>query len=115
MMQTIIGNLIGNAVKFSFPKGTITVSARELPEDQIEISVADRGVGISETNQQKLFRLDAKLQRKGTRNEAGTGLGLILSRELIVRQGGNIAVRSEEGEGSTFTINILKADQNETN
>ena len=115
MMQTIIGNLIGNAVKFSFPKGTITVYARELPEDQIEISVADRGVGISETNQQKLFRLDAKLQRKGTRNEAGTGLGLILSRELIVRQGGNIAVRSEEGEGSTFTINILKADQNETN
>jgi signal transduction histidine kinase len=110
IMQTVIGNLISNAIKFSYTSGLITLSSRDLPEGKIEISIADQGMGMSETTRQKLFRLDTKLQRKGTKNEPGAGLGLILCYELISRQGGTINVTSTEGEGSVFSIVIDKID-----
>ncbi|MBP1639166.1 MAG: hypothetical protein H6Q17_749 [Bacteroidetes bacterium] len=114
MMQTVIGNLINNAVKFSYSKGIITISSHDLPDGKIEISIADQGMGMSETNRQKLFRLDTKLQRKGTNNEPGAGLGLILCHELITRQGGSINVTTKEGKGTTFCIVIQKADEKAT-
>ena len=68
-------------------------------------------MGMSEITRQKLFRLDTKIQRKGTNNEAGAGLGLILCYELITRQGGSIDVTSKEGEGTVFKITIPKSNE----
>jgi Signal transduction histidine kinase len=115
IMQTVIGNLISNAIKFSYTNGLITLSSRDLPDGKIEISIADQGMGMSETTRQKLFRLDTKLQRKGTNNEPGAGLGLILCYELITRQGGTINVTTKEGEGSIFSIVIENVNTQEDN
>ncbi len=113
MMQTVIGNLISNAIKFSYPNGLITISSHDLQNGTTEISIADQGMGMSEATRQKLFRLDTKIQRKGTNNESGAGLGLILCHELISRQGGSIDVTSKEGEGTVFKITIQKSNEKE--
>ena len=85
----------------------------DLQNGTTEISIADQGMGMSEATRQKLFRLDTKIQRKGTNNESGAGLGLILCHELISRQGGSIDVTSKEGEGTVFKITIQKSNEKE--
>jgi len=114
MMTTILGNLIGNAIKFSYPGGKVVISAQN-NGNQIEISVSDTGTGINMEDQQRLFRLDTKIKRTGTQNEAGAGMGLILCSEFVGKQGGKIRVESEVGKGSTFIFTVLKAIDHETN
>ena len=114
MMTTILGNLTGNAIKFSFQGSKIILSAKDTG-DLIEISVSDNGTGMSMEDQIRLFRLDTKIKQNGTQNEQGTGLGLILCREFIEKQGGKIWVESEQGKGSTFIFTVLKATDHETN
>jgi len=114
MMATILGNLIGNAIKFSYQGSKIILSAKD-KGNVIEISVSDTGTGISMEDQQRLFRLDTKIKQNGTQNEQGTGLGLILCREFIEKQGGKIWIESEPGKGSTFIFTVLKATDHETN
>jgi len=114
MMTTILGNLTGNAIKFSFQGSKIILSAKDTG-DLIEISVSDTGTGMSMEDQIRLFRLDTKIKQNGTQNEQGTGLGLILCREFIEKQGGKIWVESEQGKGSTFIFTVLKATDHETN
>jgi PAS domain S-box-containing protein len=79
----LITNLISNAVKFSKPGQKISVSAQEFNDDFIEIIVKDEGVGISEKNKIKLFKIDQIFFSEGTKNEKGTGLGLLLSKEIV--------------------------------
>ena len=79
----------------------ITLNLRRNGADAL-FSVTDTGVGMSEDVLNKLFRIDAKLSTKGTANEKGTGLGLILCKEFIEKNGGRIWVKSKEGEGSVF-------------
>lgn len=103
MLQTVVRNLISNAIKFTKPGGRITLSAVH-EGDLVKISVADTGVGISEISLKNLFRLDTKVKTVGTNNEQGTGLGLLLSKEMVDIHNGTITVESVVGEGTTFTV-----------
>ncbi len=105
MMALIIRNLISNAIKFSKDGGKIVISAT-LKENKVELSIQDEGIGMSKDIQSKLFRIDTQVITPGTHNEKGTGLGLILCKEFILKHGGEIWVESEEGKGSKFIISI---------
>jgi signal transduction histidine kinase len=105
LTNTILRNLLTNAIKFTHPNGKITVSTQK-NEGFIEISVTDTGVGIEPKNLDKIFKIDSKFSNTGTENEKGTGLGLILCKEFVEKQGGTIWVKSELGIGSTFTFTL---------
>lgn len=105
MIRTVIRNLISNAIKYTKEEGTITCSAKLL-SDKLELSVHDTGVGIKPDNLPKLFRIDVNYSTKGTSDESGTGLGLILCKEFINKNGGDIWAESVFGEGSTFKFTI---------
>lgn len=105
MIQTVIRNLISNAIKYTGSGGTITCSANA-GDEAIEVSISDTGVGIKPENLEKLFRIDVNYSTKGTEQESGTGLGLILCKEFINKNGGDIWVESEFGKGSTFKFTL---------
>jgi signal transduction histidine kinase len=105
MISAVLRNLVSNAIKFTKPGGQITISAVEKP-DELIVSVADTGVGISNDRNENLFRLDESYSTTGTNNEKGTGLGLILCKEFIEKHGGKIWVESQEGKGSIFSFTI---------
>lgn len=103
MLGTVIRNLISNAKKFSFERGRVVVSY-ETSGDMITITVTDDGIGIPGQILPRLFRIDEKIKTNGTFNEPGSGLGLILCREFIIRNGGTLWVESESGKGSRFNF-----------
>jgi signal transduction histidine kinase len=105
MVDTIIRNLIANALKFTPAGGQINVCVEE-HEDDIVVSIADTGIGIAEEHVSKLFRIDAKHTTFGTEGEQGTGLGLSLCQELVTRNGGRIWVESVVDAGSTFYFTL---------
>ncbi len=98
MVHTIIRNLLGNAIKFTFEDGNIEISARQ-HKSEVLISVADNGLGICSTDLEKLFKVDQKLILRGTANEKGSGLGLVLCKEFVEKQGGQIWAKGEVGKG----------------
>lgn len=104
-INTVIRNLISNAIKFTPEGGAVTVNA-QLAQDEVMVSVSDTGVGMSEDVIAKLFRIDAKHSTKGTADEKGTGLGLILCKEFVEKNGGRIGVQSEVGQGSVFYFTL---------
>ena len=104
MIQLVFRNLISNAVKFSRPGGLITLSTTIEGNNTI-LYIEDNGVGISEANQKKLFELET-FTTKGTNNEQGTGLGLLLCKDFIEKNKGAIWVESELDKGSKFCIQI---------
>ncbi len=110
MLLTIIRNLISNAVKFT-PKGGIielnsTLKANEKNHKFVKIGVMDSGVGVSKEIQSKLFDIGESVSTKGTENESGTGLGLVLCKEFVEKHGGEIWVESDIGVGSEFYFTI---------
>lgn len=105
MIETVLRNLINNAIKFTPEGGQIEVSAKE-QDGQILVSVSDSGIGISKEDSQNLFRIDSKVKRKGTNNEDGSGLGLILCHEFVEKHNGKIWVQSTPGKGSEFIFSI---------
>ncbi|HVO73187.1 MAG TPA: PAS domain-containing sensor histidine kinase [Ignavibacteriaceae bacterium] len=105
MTETILRNLISNAIKFTNINGTITAAA-ELKDKFIILKVGDTGVGIDEKDLSKLFRMDVSFTTKGTAKETGTGLGLILCKELVERQGGEIWVESRKNIGTAFYFKL---------
>ena len=105
MLKNILRNLISNAIKFTPKNGRIEVNAEE-KEFGFEISVTDNGVGIKPGNIEKLFKIETSFTTRGTENEKGTGLGLLLCKEFIEKHGCNIWVESEEGIGSTFYFTL---------
>ncbi|MCG6161585.1 PAS domain-containing sensor histidine kinase [Leptospira bandrabouensis] len=108
MIETVLRNLISNAIKYSNPGGEIQIFSKSIGDD-LEICIADFGTGISTEIQNKLFRIDAKqTSMPGTLGERGTALGLILCREFIERHGGMIRVESELGKGSKFYFTLPK-------
>jgi len=107
-MNAVVRNLISNAIKFTPTGGTITVSARR-HDNLWRIKVADTGVGMSQEIQQKLFNFGNKHTSLGTAQEKGTGLGLVLCKEFVEKNGGQIEVESTEGEGSVFSFTVPAA------
>jgi len=105
-IQTVIRNLLGNAIKFTPNHGSINVFANK-KNNTVEISVADNGLGISNEKQRKIFRVDTISSSPGTDGEKGTGFGLLLCKDLIERNGGKIWFESEKGKGSTFYFSLL--------
>ncbi|KNY22640.1 hybrid sensor histidine kinase/response regulator [Methylobacterium sp. ARG-1] len=106
MLTTVLRNLVGNAVKFTLPGGTISVSGRR-DGDEVEISVTDTGVGMPTGKVDDLFRLDRRTTTNGTAGERGSGLGLLLCRDLVERQGGVLTVTSAIDRGTTFRFRLL--------
>jgi PAS domain S-box-containing protein len=105
MTETILRNLISNAIKFTHHSGTITVSS-DIEKDIAIIKVKDSGVGIEQGNIPNLFLVDAGFSTKGTTEESGTGLGLIICKELAEKQKGKIWVESKKNEGSSFYFSV---------
>ncbi|MDR1048590.1 MAG: response regulator [Synergistaceae bacterium] len=112
-LSQVILNLMTNAIKFTPEKGNIRVRARqkELREGSavLEISVEDSGIGISPENLTKIFRPFEQLEGSISRKFGGTGLGLIISKNIVEMMGGAIEARSEEGKGSTFVFTVKLA------
>lgn len=109
MISIVIRNFISNAIKFTHPHGRIIISAEE-NNNSIICSVSDNGVGIKKEIAEKLFNPDTNLSTKGTNNESGTGLGLLLCKEFIDKHNGSIRVESEPGKGSKFSFSIPKVN-----
>jgi signal transduction histidine kinase len=107
MISTCLLNLMSNAVKFTNVNGNVVVTA-ESNGHYVHLHVKDDGVGINEEQKAKLFRLDTKSGTPGTANEKGTGLGLLLVKEFIEKNRGEININSEAGNGSTFILSIPK-------
>jgi signal transduction histidine kinase len=106
MMNTVARNLLSNAIKFSFPGGLITIDLSLKDNRTVLVSVKDNGFGMNPEIQGNLFRIEHRMVTKGTNNETGTGLGLILCKDFITRNNGEIRVESEEGAGSTFYFTL---------
>lgn len=105
MVKTVLRNLLMNAIKFTGHGGRISVNARHI-RDMAEINVTDTGIGISMENQRRLFSIEENFSTPGTENENGFGLGLVVSREFIEMNKGQISVMSSPGNGSTFTFTL---------
>jgi PAS domain S-box-containing protein len=109
MLKSIIHNLVTNSIKFTHNGGQIdlyTVANHK----NIEITVKDNGIGISEDHQEKIFKIDINHTTEGTAKERGTGLGLILCKEFVEKHGGKIWVESEIGKGSEFKFTLPKSE-----
>jgi len=109
MINLVLRNLLSNAIKFTPEEGTIFIEAREM-RSHIEIYVQDTGMGISEEVIQKLMMEDIYYTTKGTDGEAGTGLGLMLCKEFLSKNGGRMHVQSEPGKGSIFSFTLPKGE-----
>jgi PAS domain S-box len=103
MLNSILQNLISNAIKFTREGGLVEVTAFE-DKDKTIIKVKDNGVGIPQQKLEKLFRIESTGSTLGTSKERGTGLGLILCKELVGKNNGSISVESIINEGTTFTV-----------
>ena len=105
MLATVLRNLVSNAVKFTLPGGTVTVGGMRT-EHGIEVTVSDTGVGMPAGKVADLFRLDRRSTTNGTAGERGSGLGLLLCRDLVERQGGELTVTSIPEQGTTFGFTL---------
>ncbi len=111
MVNTIVRNLVSNAIKFTPTGGSITVTAKNIG-DFVKVAVTDTGIGISKDTQKKIFNIKEYYTSFGTNNEKGSGLGLSLCKDFVEKNQGEISLKSEPGKGSTFfftlPINELK-------
>lgn len=105
MITSVIQNLVTNAVKFTPRGGKVKISSTA-GEKNFSIEVADSGIGMDEKRMNELFRLDKNSTYKGTDNESGSGLGLIICKEFIEKHGGSISVSSQPGKGTIFVVNL---------
>ncbi len=117
MISTVLRNLISNALKFTKSGGSVALSANfnVNEENFITVSIADTGIGMDKTDSDNLFRLDVRQSTLGTADEKGTGLGLLISKDFVEKNGGKIWAVSEKGKGTTFCFTIQKypGSQNE--
>jgi signal transduction histidine kinase len=98
-----VRNILVNAIKFSYRNSVIKVYVERF-NDFVNINIVDKGIGMSEQKQKEIFSKEVISSEYGTESERGTGLGLVISKELIEKQKGKISVESIEGKGSNFTI-----------
>jgi signal transduction histidine kinase len=104
VVRLVIQNLLGNAIKFSYPNGEITIKAEQEGE-RIWVSVCDNGMGISEKKLEKIFNYMTS-SAQGTEGETGTGIGLFVSKQFIDKIGGKITIKSAKDQGTTVSFSI---------
>lgn len=105
MLKTVVRNLLSNAIKFSKENSEVLVKMEEV-DGMAVVSVQDYGCGISEEGQKKLLHTDTHFSTFGTNNEEGSGLGLLLCKDFVVKNGGKLWFTSKEGEGFIFSFSI---------
>ncbi|MBU0473534.1 MAG: PAS domain-containing sensor histidine kinase [Bacteroidetes bacterium] len=105
MINTVVRNLLTNAIKFTNIGGVISVES-SFNNGTVEVKIIDSGVGMNGETVAKLFKLESTQSTSGTENETGTGLGLILCKEFVEKHNGKIWVESEVGKGSTFIFSL---------
>ncbi|MCB0746699.1 MAG: tetratricopeptide repeat-containing sensor histidine kinase [Ignavibacteriae bacterium] len=110
MLKLVLRNLISNSIKFTHENGIVEITAVE-NQGKAEICISDNGVGISENDSKNLFKLDVHYTKNGTANEKGSGLGLILCKEIIEKNNGSIWVESEVNKGSKFYFSFPLANK----
>lgn len=108
MLKTLLVNLVSNAIKFTPKKGTISVTAEETPTHW-KILVTDSGVGMGMSQLKKVLDPDIHFSKKGTEEEAGTGLGLVLCQDFLQKNDSQLQIESKKGKGSTFSFSLAKA------
>lgn len=108
MLHSLLQNIISNSIKFTPNNGIIEISEQAM-DDKVEYTISDTGVGIDQNNIDKLFKLDVNYSTRGTMDEKGTGLGLVLCKEIVNIHKGDISIKSEVGKGTKiiFTLNKL--------
>jgi len=111
MLNTVLRNLLSNAVKFTKRGGKIKISSGEAENNMIEISVKDNGIGMPGSLSEKLFKIEEKVGRNGTEGEPSTGLGLLLCKEFVEKNGGRLWFESCENTGSTFYFTLRSTDK----
>ncbi len=109
MIQTVLRNLVTNAIKFSNKESVVTVEAAD-EGDEIIFKVIDNGIGMSGEEKGKIFSAASGYRKNGTNGEKGSGFGLMVCKDFIEQNGGSISVQSQKGEGSTFIFTLSKAD-----
>ena len=110
MIATVLQNLVSNAINFTPPAGKISLEYR-VNGNQVEISITDTGIGISEENLKRLFLFDFSQAKIGSSDSSGAGLGLVICREMISKNGGTIFAESISGKGSRFTFTLPVAER----
>jgi signal transduction histidine kinase len=106
-LETVIRNLINNAIKFTPKNGEVRICGKETESD-VSILIKDNGVGMSNETLGKLFHIDENSSSLGTNNEKGTGLGLILCKEFVEMNNGVITVASKIGKGTIIKLSFNK-------
>lgn len=107
MVNSIINNLVTNAIKFTNAGGSVIVQAQEL-DGFVELAVVDDGIGMGENVLEKIFKLNKHFTNNGTENEVGSGLGLVITKDLVMRHGGKIWAESSKGAGTSFYVTLPK-------
>jgi signal transduction histidine kinase len=105
MIQTVLRNLISNAIKFSQQGSTVRILS-EQKNDRVVVLVSDEGEGIDEENLESIISFGNDKQKKGTRGEKGIGMGLMLCKEFVEKHDGDIWFESNAGQGSTFSFSL---------
>jgi signal transduction histidine kinase/Tfp pilus assembly protein PilF len=106
MISSVLRNLISNAIKYSYEDSDVSVIISQKSDDFISVQIKDSGIGIAEANVSKIFRLDSNVSTEGTAKEKGTGLGLLIVKEMISMNKGEISVISKENLGSIFEFTL---------
>jgi PAS domain S-box-containing protein len=109
LLHSLFHNLISNSIKFTNLNGEINVNSK-ISDDKIFFEVTDNGIGISPENIEKIFKFDSSLTTSGTSNERGTGLGLVLCKEIVTAHKGNIKLTSEVGKGTKISFDLIKSN-----
>ncbi|MBF0453009.1 MAG: HAMP domain-containing histidine kinase [Candidatus Magnetomorum sp.] len=112
ILDTIFRNLLGNAIKFTENGGKVDIAACQ-SDKTVEICISDSGIGIEKEVLSTLFRIDEKNIQTGTDGNRGTGLGLIICKDLVSRMNGSIWVESQAGQGSSFYIRLPQVELND--
>jgi signal transduction histidine kinase len=105
MIGTVVRNLLSNAIKFTHADGKIELAVTE-QKDTFVVSIKDNGIGMTSETRNKLFHIDSQHSTSGTEGESGSGLGLIVCKELVEKNGGTLTVESEEGKGTMFYFTL---------
>ena len=105
MLESILHNLITNAIKFTHKLGKIQISAYR-KDKMVEVTIKDNGIGLSAKKVESLFHIDENVSSRGTEGEKGSGLGLLLCKEFVEINKGEIRVESIPGEGACFSFTL---------